>query len=153
MIILSFIKSFVTNHPFISIFVAVVTCSGLQYLITPKPVPQVQEKIVYKDKIVTVYKTKTEKVTITKPDGTKIVKDTTTASNTQSNETTKINTIPSLKSKYSLGVSYAQTYPLKPWDYTNVGFQAGIRLADTPFFLTLGAKLDRTLSLGISYEF
>lgn len=118
---------------------------------------QVQEKIVYKEGET---KTVDHIVTITKtvnPDGT--TTETTKTEDKQVDKKTvekdkeKDTTTTPLMAQYKLGLGLHEIHSLADLqDYTKV-YVEGSRRVLGPIWLSAGVGLDRSLSLGVSYEF
>jgi hypothetical protein len=120
-----------------------------------------KEKIVYVDKVTTQTKKRDVHVTIKKPDGTTITRvenetsDAKVVDKTKESEKSQSTTlVTAAKHKYSLGVSYGQPlFPATGFDVKNFSASFGVRLAETNLFLTFGGKFDKTLLVGLVYEF
>lgn len=100
---------------------------------------------------------KTTEVT-KKPDGTIITKttdeqkDTTSVTDTKTNGTTTVSTVPNML-KYSLGANIVLSRTmLTEFDYKTVTINAGVRLGNTPIWLEGGYRLDNTILLGVKIE-
>ncbi len=120
----------------------------------PEPVVQTVEKIVHVDR--EVIKDRVVTKTVSKPDGTKIVTETSTQTVTKErvDEQTKIRQVPndvSAQARYSLGLGI-RLDPFDPLkrDYT---LELGKRLWKTPLWGKVAIGTDKTISLGLSIEF
>ncbi len=112
----------------------------------PKPQIEVRYKTVTKDRI--AVKKLQEKVT--KPDGTVIERHVATGSREVRKASESVLKRSPL-SKYSLGLSARSdlVWPLKP-QYT---LELGKRLWESPVWITTSISTDRSVTLGIRYEF
>lgn len=124
------------------------------------PVPK--ETIVYQDRIVTVDRVVNKDVhvdrvtTTTKPDGTKVVEvdksQTVVTEKERSSEDTKTKITEKVTalSKYSLGVTYRpeHLFPLAGV----YGAEAGVRILQTPLWVTASFSTKREATLGLRLE-
>lgn len=121
------------------------------FLLKPSPKPQVVEKVVTVDRIVTknVHKVRTE----TLPNGNKVVTETKSNSNATEREQ-QIRTSTSelhVNSKYSLGLS-VRLDPFNPL-VREYELELGYRVWASPLWGTLAVSSDKQVSLGLRYEF
>lgn len=121
------------------------------FLLKPNPQPQVVEKVVTVDRIVTknVHKVRTE----TLPNGNKVVTETKSNSNATEREQ-QIRTSTSelhVNSKYSLGLS-VRLDPFNPL-VREYELELGYRLWESPLWGTLAVSSNKQVSLGLRYEF
>ena len=127
------------------------------------PSGTVKEKVVYVDRVVAKEVIVNRDVatniksTETRPDGTKIETETTTADKTVSkervDETTKSRQVTkdvSTQSKYSLGVSYQRDAIFSPQGV--YGAEVGKRLWNSPFWAIVGFNTKREITLGARFE-
>ena len=151
--------------------ILIVLLSGLVYLqhkYTPKCEPEVkvvvQEKVVFKDKIVYVDRVVTRDRVITKPDGTKIEERTKTEEKKRKEEkkgkeekSTEINLSPKPPKSMLISFGIDPLQDLKEHRYVAL-FGAGLRLGNTPLFLTVNPTFDFTkprlenLFVGFTWE-
>lgn len=140
-------------------------------LMKPEVVVQVKEKIVEKEKIVTVEvekkntKTKKKTVKVTKPDGTttetttedtEIKEETATNTTKESEKTTKKETKATAQSQYRLGAFASRPIPelfKDPLTKPDLGVMAGYRIWGPAWAETSYTFDTKELSLGLSVEF
>lgn len=127
---------------------------GLVLYFKPAPEPQIQyQDRVVQEKVDTVVETRT---TTTKPDGTVIVREQNKVTTNAINVITKSQ--PVVKAQYSLGVSVK--IPLDEFRPKAYQLTGGVRLGDSPVWLTTGIEVPSTWELkkttyllGLSIEF
>ena len=138
-------------------FVLAVLAAGVVgYKLAPSPVAET--KTVYVDRVQVVEKVVTKDVvrTVTKPDGTKIVTTESTHEKTHVDETDKSrhvvvgSTSPAM-TRYSLGIGI-RLDPFNPLK-REYEIELGKRLWQTPLWVRATVRTDKTVSLGLSYEF
>lgn len=120
------------------------------------PVQPAKEMIVYQDKVVVKDRVVTKDVvrTETRPDGTKIVTTENEHSTEHTTDTDKSKTVvvsTAAQTRYSLGVGII----LDPFNPLNRDYQIelGKRLWSTPLWGTFAVNTNKTIVLGIKYEF